>query len=268
MKLKLHDESAQHRNNKDKVFVVRFNDGLKAAIVDKYCTVPDSNCVTIRLEFNEVNESGSFLGKRFSLSLDTETWKVSELQCENVNVDCEGLLKEFVAGLDASLKETFRTRVKLAKEYGNDEVMDWLDDVNVEDGLCFSYTQVYGERDSQAFIFEYKDRKYLVDNQYCSNPKCKCNEAVLSFINIIPDRDKLISWSGVASKQRGFGGLCQRLGRYGIGFGAGAHFGGRNPPRVKLIFTSTYQSAVPVEMTGVLRQLRERQTVPGSTRGS
>ena len=191
LKLKLHDEYAQHRNNKDKVFVVRFNDGLKAAIVDKYCTVPDCNCATIRLEFNEVNESGSFLGKLFSLSLDTETWEVSELQCENVNVDCEGLLKEFVAGLDASLKETFRTRAKLAKKSGNGEVLDWLDDEKVTAGLCFSYAQVYGERDAQAFIFEYKDREYFVDDQYCSNPKCKCNEAILSFINIISDRDKL-----------------------------------------------------------------------------
>lgn len=59
-----------------------------------------------------------------------------------------------------------------------------------EDGSCFGYSEVYGESDALKFLFEYMDRKYFVDDQYCTDPECECNEIVLTFFNIIPDRDK------------------------------------------------------------------------------
>ena len=189
MKMKPHYEFAKDRNYKD-IIVIRFNNGLRAAFGDQYCTNPACDCLAVSLQFNEVNESGNFKEKLFSFTLDTRTWEVSEIKMENANVVYEGLIKEFVTDLDSSLKERFRTRLKKAKECGKDEVLDWFDDLNVEDGSCFGYSEVYGESDTKKFIFEYKDRKYFVDDQYCTNPKCKCNEVVLSFINIIPDRDK------------------------------------------------------------------------------
>ena len=122
--------------------------------------------------------------------MDTHTWEVSKIKIENENIVYEGLIKEFVTDLDTSLKERFRTLLKKAKECSTGEVLDWFDDLNLEDGSCFGYSEIYGDSDSEKFIFEYKDRKYFVDDQYCTTPECKCNEVVLSFINIIPDRDK------------------------------------------------------------------------------
>ena len=135
--------------------------------------------------------SGNFKEKLFSFTLDPHTWEVSDIKMENANVVYEELIKEFVTDLNTSLKDRFRTRFEKAKERGKDEVLDWFDDLNIEDGSCFGYSEVYGESDTEKFIFEYKDRKYFVDDQYCTNPKCNCNEAILSFIDIIPDRDKL-----------------------------------------------------------------------------
>lgn len=171
------------------IIVVRFSNGLMAAFNDQYCINPDCDCSSVNLQFNEVNESGILKKKLFSFALDTITWEASEIKMDNENSVYEGLIKEFIADMDTSLKERFRSRLKKAKEREKDEVLNWFDDLNARDGSCFGYSEVYGKSEANNFIFEYKDSSYFVDDQYCTNPNCKCNEVVLSFIEIIPDRD-------------------------------------------------------------------------------
>ena len=179
----------KERNNKDSV-VVRFNNGLMAAINEQYCINPACDCTGVVLQFDEVSESGEFKEMLFSLTLDISTWEVSKIKMGNANVDYERLVQEFVISLDTSLKERFTTLLKKAKQTGKGEVLNWYDDLNDEDGSCFGYSEVYGESENKSFSFDYKDRKYFVDDQYCTRPKCECKEVVLSFINLIPDRHK------------------------------------------------------------------------------
>ena len=189
MNMKPHYEFVQDRNYKD-IIVVKFSNGLMAAFGDQYCTNPACDCAGVSLQFNEVDESRNLKEELFSFTMDTNTWEVSKIKMENENSVYEGLIKEFVTDMGTSLKERFRTLLKKAKECGKDEVMDWFDDLNIVDGSCFGYSEVYGESDTENFMFEYKDQTYFVDDQYCTTPKCKCNEVVLSFINIIPGRDQ------------------------------------------------------------------------------
>lgn len=177
----------------DKDFqVVRFDNGLLAAIIDQYCTNPDCQCVTVNLEFREVDEKGNLLEKLFSFNLDTVTWKTSGIKKRISTIDCNLLIDEFTANLDPTLKERYKTRLKKAKESGNNEVLNWFDDRDFDKGICLSYAQVYGENfnDNRYLFFEFKDREYFVDDQYCINPNCQCNEVILSFIDIIPDKEK------------------------------------------------------------------------------
>ena len=178
-------------SNDQDIIAVQFNNGLRAEFSDQYCTNPACDCSTVGLEFNEVNEDGNSNKKLFSFSLDTHTWEVSNIKMQNANVVFEGLIKEFVTDLDTSLKDKFRAQVKKSKERGEDGVLNWFDDLDLHSGTCFGYSEVYGDSDTEKFFFEYKDQKYFVDDQYCTGPKCKCNEVVLSFIEIIPDRDRL-----------------------------------------------------------------------------
>ena len=189
MKMKPHYEIVQDRNYED-VIIVRFNSGLITAFRDQYCSNPTCECAGVSLHFNAAKESGKYTEPLFSFTLDTHTWEVSNIKLENENAGYEELIKEFVTDLDLPLKERFRTFLKKAKESREGQVLDWFDDLSIEDGSCFGYSEVYGDSDNKNLIFDYKDRQYFVDDQYCTTPDCNCNEVVLSFINIDPQREQ------------------------------------------------------------------------------
>lgn len=54
----------------------------------------------------------------------------------------------------------------------------------ISEGLTVGYVEIFGDKDSDKFFFNFNDKDYLVDDQYCMNPKCKCNEAILTFFEI------------------------------------------------------------------------------------
>lgn len=158
MNMKPYFEFAEDWKSRDNITVVQFDNGLMAAIIDRYCINPDCNCVAVGLEFRKIDENGKLKETLFSCHLDTQTWEISKIKRGKANVDYEFLIKEFSANLDQTFKEKFRTRLRKAKEYGKDEIVDWLDDVDLNDNRCFSYTQVYGENvdEYKEFLFEYR----------------------------------------------------------------------------------------------------------------
>lgn len=55
----------------------------------------------------------------------------------------------------------------------------------VLDGSLVRYSEIFGSKDTDKFSFEFgQTERYIIDDQYCSNPKCLCNEAVLTFFRI------------------------------------------------------------------------------------
>lgn len=190
MSMKPYFEFAKDKNNMENIMNIQFNSGLKTAMVDYYCTNPDCDCVVITLNFVALEQNDKLKGSLFAFDLDTRTWEVSEIRIDNPSIGVHALIEEFTSGLDMLLKEIFRKRIKEAKEYGGNGVLDWFDNLSDEDGFCFGYSEVYGESDTPKFFFDYMDEKYFVDDQYCTNPECKCNDVVLTFFDIIPDRDK------------------------------------------------------------------------------
>ncbi len=187
MNMKAKDELSKVSNSKD--MIVEFNNGIKAAVSDIYCTNPDCRCAVATLEFIEIGENHSHKGKLFSFKLDTQTWEVSKVKTVNPNIDVKTLIQEFTDGLGTSLKETYSKRAKEAKTYVKGHIVNWFDDLDEADGSCFCYSEVYVERDSKKFSFEYMGTKYFVADKYCTSPECKCNVAVLAFLNIIPGRE-------------------------------------------------------------------------------
>jgi hypothetical protein len=53
-------------------------------------------------------------------------------------------------------------------------------------GASVGYEEVFGEKDNEVFRFSYNNRGYFVDDQYCMNPKCKCNDAILTIFELHP----------------------------------------------------------------------------------
>lgn len=154
----------------------------------EYFTLP-VKCL-IRIEKSiEADENKNFKDRLFSIHLNTDTWEVHKKNIENKDIQYEELIDEFMNDLDEELKEKLRKRVAKAKAYGKDNPLEWLDELDLEDGSCFGFSEVFGERDVDKFLFEYKGTNYFVDDQYCTNPECKCNEVVLTFVDIIPGRE-------------------------------------------------------------------------------
>ncbi|MEA1960509.1 MAG: hypothetical protein U9N81_04335 [Bacillota bacterium] len=94
------------------------------------------------------------------------------------------MIDEFMNDLDDELKERLLTRFNEAKRYGGETPLQWFNESEAE-GFCLGYAEVFGDRDVDKFLFRYKDTEYMVDDQYCSDPECKCNEVILTFIEII-----------------------------------------------------------------------------------
>jgi len=189
LKMKPYYEFAKDKKNKENMIVVKFNNGIMVVVVDLYCINPNCNCVEVVLDFIEIDENKNFKCRLFSIYLSTETWQVSKKNIENKVVNCEELIEEFVNDLDEGLKRTLKKRVQEANAYGEENPLEWFDELGLEDGSCFGYSEVFGERDVEKFSFECEGTKYFVDDQYCTNPECKCNEVVLNFIDIIDDRE-------------------------------------------------------------------------------
>lgn len=60
---------------------------------------------------------------------------------------------------------------------------------SILEGLSVGYVEIFGERDIEKLCFSYKGKDYLIDDQYCMNPACKCNEAILTFIELQQEKE-------------------------------------------------------------------------------
>lgn len=55
----------------------------------------------------------------------------------------------------------------------------------IRSGQTVGYYELFERQENEGFLFEFEDGCwYEVDDQYCVNPSCNCNEAVLHFISI------------------------------------------------------------------------------------
>ncbi len=153
-------------------------------VVDHYCTNPLCICTDFLLLFYELSGS-ECKGELLSFRLDIGTWEVAAERFERRKDLGEKIIKEFRSGLDNSLKDMFLSRFKSAKKLGKQNPLESIKPSMITDSKCFAYTEVFDEDNS---VFMYKGAKYIVIDHYCMNPDCICNEAVLEFINIIPER--------------------------------------------------------------------------------
>jgi len=186
LKLKPYCEFAKEEN-KDNMITIKFNNGIMAVVFDLYCINPNCNCVDVALDFVEIDENKQFKYKLFSISLNTETWQVNGKTIANKVLNCEELIAEFMGDLNEGIKGTIRKRIEEANAYGEENPWEWFGNVDFEDGSGFGYSEIFGERDRENFSFEYQDKKYFVDDQYCINPDCRCNDVLLTFIDIVDD---------------------------------------------------------------------------------
>lgn len=156
-------------------------------VSERYCVNPNCNCMEIVLEFDEISDDGEVLNELFMIRLDIHSWKVTEKRIYNKNIKADSLVDEFIENID-TLKGKLLSHYNKAKEYGRKHYLEYIPEDVIKlilDGKMIGYSEVFGNQDTDKFSFEFQDtEKYFIDDQYCSNPKCPCNEAVLAFFRI------------------------------------------------------------------------------------
>ncbi len=168
--------------------IIRFT-GFNSNILvhEEYCVNPVCSCADAVLTFIELSEDGKPLNDWFVIRLDMCTWKVTEKKVINKMIKADKMIKEFMENID-ELKEKLLSHFIKAKEYGKKHYLDYIADNTVKlilDGKMLAYSEVFGSRDIDKFSFEIDEsEKWFFDDQYCSNPKCLCNEVVLTFFKI------------------------------------------------------------------------------------
>jgi len=154
-----------------------------------YCTNPACLCTDVVLEFIALDGQGNPVKQLFVIRLDTLTGEVKEKHRNDQNAD--RIIKEFTDELDQGLKNRFKLHLKEAKEYGGKHYLDFVSEDHAQKiiaGQLIGHQEIYGPKDAEKFVFDYNGKRYLIVDQYCMNPKCRCNEVVLVFIAL--DRKK------------------------------------------------------------------------------
>lgn len=153
-------------------------------VMDKYCVSPACSCADAVLTFIELSEDGKPLSDWFMIKIDVTTWEVTEKKAFNKMIKVDKLVKEFMKSIE-NHKEKILSHFIKAKGYGAKNYLDFMSEDIVKlilNGDMVCYSEIFGSKDAETFSFSFDDTdKYFIYDQYCSNPKCLCNEAVLEF---------------------------------------------------------------------------------------
>ncbi len=179
------------KEGKDAYSVIRLN-GFHSDILisEEYCVNPHCNCNDVLLSFFELSD-GSPINQLFTLRVELGTWKVTEQTVKNQEIDADPMIKDFTDNI-AELKGLLLSHYRKAKEYGKKNYTLHIPESTVKlilEGSMLSYSEIFGACDLDHLSFEFnKSERWMFDDQYCSNPQCLCNEAVLSFYKIDPTK--------------------------------------------------------------------------------
>ena len=170
--------------------IVKFSDSdQKVLIRDEFCSNPKCDCTEGVLRFFELSLSGHVLNEMFQIKIDVKTWEIKETIISNILINAEEMIEEFIDGLDG-VKDTLLKHYKRSKGLNTDNAMDFMtkdiEDMILE-GLVLGYEEIFGIEEMISFSMDSVET-WTIDDQYCSNPKCLCNEGVLTFFKV--NRDK------------------------------------------------------------------------------
>ncbi|KAF5060709.1 SEC-C motif protein [anaerobic digester metagenome] len=156
-------------------------------VQEEYCVNPGCSCTDVVLRFFEMSDEGKPINELFLLKLDMSSWKITGKTILNKTIKAEQMIQEFVADID-QVKSKLLSHYVRAKEYGKKNYLDYISDNTIKmvlDGDMVTYAEIFGGSDYDNFGFAWNEtEKWTFDDQYCSNPKCLCNEVVLSFYKI------------------------------------------------------------------------------------
>ncbi len=158
---------------------------------ESHCQNPDCDCNETVLSFNEMDEMGTPIANpiQFDISLDHFTWQEKRKTKRPKKIQV--LVDEFINDLSDELKSKFKDDYDNTKAEACAIANFEMPVEDVYDGELVSYADVFGDNGSivsggtgVSFIVEYDGMELFVDDQYCIDPMCECEEVILVFIKV------------------------------------------------------------------------------------
>jgi hypothetical protein len=149
-------------------------------IQESYSDNPECNSREVILIFFKGEED------LFSINLNLDSFKVSKTTIYDKAIKADEIIDEFLNALDQVSRDEFNNNYKIAKSTVAEDIVHSISSKVKElalDGNCVSFAEVFTNLE-QISISDDNNKVILIDDQYCMNPKCLCNETYLSFIEV------------------------------------------------------------------------------------
>lgn len=150
------------------------------AIFDSYCHNPDCECRNVTLGFFEVVGDRK-MEQLFVIEIDVDTWKLKKYQVLRKEINYKGMITKFLRVTDKKIRLKIKKRFESRKLFDGETLKENIDLAAIRKNQFMFYVEIFNTWDIDSFIFEHKGVKYFVFDSYCVNPKCDCNDVVLSF---------------------------------------------------------------------------------------
>lgn len=178
--------------DQDPVFVSFIEYPKNIHVVEDYCVNPACSCTNANLYFIELSEEGDHKQSLFSIQIDLHTLKIHDKKIVKKNIGAEKLIQEFIKNFHL-VKDRLLSHMERAKEYGRKNYLDFLPKQTIQllaSGDTLGYVEVFGDNEKDQLTVDFENtEKWLLDDQYCSNPTCHCKEVILTFFRV--DNPKL-----------------------------------------------------------------------------
>ena len=156
--------------------------------VEHYCTNPECSCEDVLLEINQVAPTGKAeaIG---SVLLNVFTWNIGEIEITGPGLNKSKFERELQDGIPAEWKSYIQAhRAQVQKVIRQDATRghDFLTAEMIRSNATVGYVELFGdwEPGQDPFSFKYGERDIVVDDQYCANPSCDCQNGILTFVDI------------------------------------------------------------------------------------
>src|SRR5690554_740790 len=168
-----------HNIQKTKYLVIQFQSCKDIIMIENYCSDPDCFCNEVLLNFMQLNEDRKVQNSILNLKVNIKNGKILEKKVLDSNKNSDEIIKEFSQHF-YQFKRHLNENNKKVKKYFSEYHADHLPPSVlklVKENNCVSYREIFGT--NNIINFNYLDEDFIIEDQYCLNPTCECNEIII-----------------------------------------------------------------------------------------
>lgn len=172
-----------------RLFFVMNSEGRYFVASDSSCDAIECRAIHLNLVETDADNRPLEDAHEISLSIHAETRR--ELSPPTRSSADQRVVEEFMGDLDDESFAFLRERFDTDKDITQRLLKCRIPREDVLEGTLISYTDIMARRhslrcggDECSFLLEHENATYVVEDLYCTNPKCKCDEVFLLFARL------------------------------------------------------------------------------------